>query len=320
MTKRASALAGLALVLVLGSTAIGAQPDKKSHRIAWLGPAENTENLRAFRDGLRTLGYIEGKNVVIEERYVGQLPLRDVTSGLAKRNFDVILTDGSAVTSAVKQAGISVPVVFVSGDPVDRGLVANLSRPGGTMTGLAVFAKELNVKRLELLREALPRASRLGVLHEPEHRKAMLPPIEEAARKLGFRLTLLEVRNASDMPRAVAAAMKDNVTALMPVSSALFHAERQRLVALAAKNGLPAIYENRAFAEAGGLMSYGPDMSDVFRRAATYVHKIITGTKAADLPVEQPARFELIINQKAAKALGVTIPSSLRLQATQIIE
>lgn len=309
----------LALGGIAAAEAIKAQPEKKSHRVGWLGPAENPENLAAFRAGMRELGYVEAKNLIIEARYGEQPTLRDIANRLARTNPDVILTDGSAATRAVQQAKSSIPVVFVSGDPIEMGVVTSLARPGGTMTGMAVFAKELNVKRLELLREALGHAARLGVLHEPRHRESTLAPIEEAAAKLGFAVLPLEVRSAGEMEKVLAGGIDKGANALLPVSSALFHAERQRLVDFAAKHRLPAVYENRAFVEAGGLMSYGPDMSEVFRRSATYVHKIITGTKPADLPVEQPARFELVINQKVAKALGLTIPPALLLQATAIV-
>jgi putative ABC transport system substrate-binding protein len=187
------------------------------------------------------------------------------------------------------------------------------------MTGFAILAAELNVKRIELLREVLPQASRIGVLHERRQRR-ILAPIEEGARKLGFQVIRLEARGAADMEEIFATAMKERVGGVMPVASALFHAEKQRLVDLSTRHRLPAIYESRAFTEVGGLMSYGPDMVDVFRRVGAYVHRILTGTRPADLPVEQPTTFELVINQKTASALGLTIPRSLLLQATNVIE
>ena len=230
------------------------------------------------------------------------------------------MTDGSAATTALKRTAASTSVVFVSGDPVAMGLVASLSRPGGTMTGFAIISTELNVKRLELLRETIPQASRLGVLHEPRHRQTIIPPIAAGAHSLGFQLTRLEVRAAADIEGAFAAAAREGVAVVMPVASALFHAEKHKLVSLAAKHRLPTVYENRAFAEAGGLMSYGPDVADIFRRAATYVDRIITGTKPADLPIEQPTKFDLVINLKTAKALRLTIPPSLLARADQVIE
>jgi ABC-type uncharacterized transport system substrate-binding protein len=320
--RRHAVVVALTLGLLFGSSSTEAQPAGKTYRIGWLAPAANPGNLGAFRSGLRTLGYVEGNNLVIEQRYAEDRDqqLIDAATGLARRNLDVIVTDGSAATTALKRAATSTPVVFVSGDPVAMGLVSSLSRPGGTMTGFAIISTELNVKRLEFLREALPRASRLGVLHEPRHRQSIIPPIEAGARSLGFQLMQLEVRAAGDIEGAFAAAVRERVAVVMPVASALFHAEKQHLVSLAAKHRLPTMYENRAFAEVGGLMSYGPDIADIFRRAATYVDRILTGTKPADLPVEQPTKFELVINLKTAKTLGLTIPRSLLLQADHVIE
>jgi len=320
--RQFAVVVGLTLGLLFGSISTEAQPSKKTYRIGWLAPAANRDNLGAFRSGLRTLGYVEGKNVVIEERYAEDRDQEMIGAAteMARRNLDVIVTDGAAATTALKRAAASTPVVFVSGDPVAMGLVSSLSRPGGAMTGFAILATELNVKRLELLREALPRAFRLGVLHEPRHRQSIIPPIEAGARSLGFQVTRLEVRAAGDIDGAFATAVKERVSVVMPVASALFHAEKQHLVSLAAKHRLPIIYENRAFAEAGGLMSYGPDVTDIFRRAATYVDRILTGTKPADLPVEQPTKFELVINLKTTKTLGVTIQRSLVLRADHVIE
>jgi putative tryptophan/tyrosine transport system substrate-binding protein len=293
------------------------------YRIGWLAPSGNLDNLAAFRDGLRALGYVEGGNVVIEPRYSddgGEQGLLGAAKRLGHTTADVIVTDGSAATTALKRTATATPVVFVSGDPVAMGLVANLSRPGGNMTGLAIIATELNVKRLQLLREALPRASRLGILHEPRQRKSMIVPIEAGARSLGFQLTRLEVRAAGDIQAAFATAAREHVSVVMPLASALFHAEKEQLVSLATKHRLPAMFENRGFAEAGGLMSYGPDLAAVFRRVAAYVDRIFRGAKPADLPIEQPTTFELIINLKTAKALGLTIPPALLQRADQVIE
>lgn len=320
--RRFAVVVALTLGLLFDSSSTEAQPGGKTYRIGWLAPAANPDNLGAFRSGLRTLGYVEGNNVVIEERYADDRDqqLIDAATGLARRNLDVIVTDGSAATTALKRAAASTPVVFVSGDPVAMGLVSSLSRPGGAMTGFAILSTELNVKRLELLRAAVPRASRLGVLHEPHHRQSIIPPIEAGARSLGFQVTRLEVRAAGDIDGAFAAAVRERVAVVMPVASALFHAEKQHMVSLAAKHRLPTMYENRAFAEAGGLMSYGPNVTDIFRRAATYVVRILSGTKPADLPIEQPTKFELVINLRTAKTLGLTIPRSLVLQADHVIE
>jgi putative ABC transport system substrate-binding protein len=233
---------------------------------------------------------------------------------------DVIVTDGSAAAAAAKRTTSAIPIVFVAGDPVGMGLIPLLSKPGGNLTGLAIISTELNVKRMELLRELFPRESRLGVLYEPRQLKKMIPPMEAGARSLGFQLFRLEARSSDDIDAAFSAAVRERVAAVMPVASALFHAEKQRLVRLAAKHRLPTIYENRAFPEAGGLMSYGPDVQEVFRRAATFVDRILKGSKPADLPVEQPTKFELVINLKTARTLGLTIPPSLLQRADQVIE
>jgi len=317
------AFLGALSVLVAVRTA-EAQQSGRVYRIGWLAPSANNDNLDAFRSGLRTLGYVEGTSVVIEPQYAeggGEQQLVGAAAQLGRRRLDVIVTDGSAATAALKRQAISTPVVFVSGDPIALGLVTNLSRPGGTMTGFAIIATELNVKRLELLSGMFPRNSRLGLLHEPRHRHSMIAPIEAAARSLGFPLIRLEVRAAAEIERVFATAVREHVTVVMPMASALFHAEKQHLVSLAAKYRLPAMYESRAFAEAGGLMSYGADVAAIFRRAATYVDRILRGeAKPADLPVEQPTKFDLVINVKTAKALGLSIPPSLLQRADHVIE
>ena len=310
----------LAVSLLAAVLASEAQPVSKTYRIGWLAPAPIPENLEAFRSGLRVLGYVEGNNVAIEQRNaVGKLPLAAAAAEVVRINPDVIVADGSSAAIALKPMVGSIPLVFVSGDPVGWGLVPSLSRPRH-MTGLALISTDLNVKRLGLLKEAFPRISRLGILYEPRHAKNMIPPVEAGARALALSLTRLEVREVDDIESAFAVAVRERVDAVMPVSSALFDAEKHRLVSLAARHRLPTIYEHRAYPEAGGLMSYGPDIRDVFRRAAGYVDKILKGAKPADLPVEQPTKFELVINLKTAKALGLTIPPSVLARADQVIE
>jgi len=311
-------IVSLALAPLVGE----AQQAGRVYRIGWLAPAPLPTTLDAFRDELRVFGYVESNNLVIEQRYANGKPerLASLVADLVGASADVIVTTGNAATAAAKATASSTPVVFVAGDPVEAGFVASLAHPGGNMTGLNTLPAQLNAKRLELLREAFPKVSRVAILFEPRHLSTSVLQVEAAARSLGLRVTRLEVRGAYDFERAFEAAARNHVGALMPVSSALFHGERQRIVSLAALHRLPTIYEHRDFAEAGGLFSYGPDILVLNRRAAAYVDKIFKGAKPADLPVEQPTKFELVINLKTAKGLGLTIPQTILLQATQVIE
>ncbi len=310
----------VAVLLLVAPLASEAQPPSKTYRIGWLAPAPIPENLDAFRSGLRVLWYIEGNNAAIEQRYAREKrPLTAAAAEIVRLNPDVIVTDGSSAAIALKPTVGSIPVVFVSGDPVGLGLAPSLSRPG-QMTGLALLSADLNVKRLGLLKEAFPRISRLGILYEPRHARNMIPPIEAGARSLALSLTRLEVQGIDGIEPAFALAARERVDAVLPVSSALFDAEKQRLVSLAAKHRLPTMYEHRAYPEAGGLMSYGPDIHDVFRRAAGYVDRILKGAKPADLPIEQPTKFEWVINMKTAKMQGLTIPSSMLQRADRVID
>jgi putative ABC transport system substrate-binding protein len=311
------------LSLVAGPPVADAQPAGKTYRIGWLAPGPIPSHVEALREGLRTLGYVERQTLVIEQRYADGKPERlDGLAGqLVSLKVDIIVTDGTAATrAAAKSAAGSTPVVFVSGDPVEMGLVPSLARPGGNLTGLSVISTELNAKRLQLLRETFPKISRVAILHEPRHRRTLLPEVDAAARSLGLQLSHLEVRGAEDIDRAFGAAASERVDAVMPLSSALFNAEMRRIVSLAARHRLPGLFEHRDYVEGGGLMSYGPDIRDIFRRAATYVDKIFKGARPADLPVEQPTKFELIINLKTAKALGLTLPPSVLARADEVIE
>jgi putative ABC transport system substrate-binding protein len=321
MTTRRAFVSRLAGGLLAAPLAAEAQQSSTVYRVGWLALAPIPENLHAFRNGLRSLGYVEGNNLVIEHRYAaGKTPLGAAVAEILGTHPDVIVTDGSLAAIAVKATAAPIPVVFVSGDPVGMGLVSNLSRPGGNLTGLALISTDLNVKRLELLKEAFPRMSHLGVVYESRQAKLLIPPIETGARSLGLSLTHLEVRDVGDIEPAFTVAVRKHVDTMMPVSSALLDAEKRRLITLAAKHRLPTIYEHRPFPEAGGLMSYGPDIQDVFRRAATYVAKILKGAKPGDLPIEQPTKFELVINLKTAKALGLTIPPALLGRADEVIQ
>jgi putative ABC transport system substrate-binding protein len=308
-----------------------AQPAGKIARIGYLSlnAGANTHLGDAFRQGLRDLGYVEGRNVVIELRDAGGKPERlpALAAELVALKVDVILTGGGTPPAlAAKQATKTIPIVFASApDPVTDGLVTSLARPGGNVTGLSNLNAELVGKCLEQLKQAAPGATRVAVLSQPgfvDERtgKDMLKAAEVAARTLGVRLQLVEARGPADLDRAFSEMTKAHAGALTVLPSAMLFTARRRLADLATKNRLPAVYAQREFVEAGGLMSYGPSLADLFRRAATYVDKILKGAKPADLPVEQPTKFELVINLKTAKALGLTIPQSLLLRADEVIQ
>ncbi len=284
----------------------------------------------AFRQGLRDLGYVEGRNLVIEYRdaegTVERLPA--LAAELVALKVDVIVTaaGSTSVPLAAKQATRTLPIVFASAaDPVASGLVTSLARPGGNVTGLSSLNAELVGKRLELLTQAVPGVGQVAVLWLPgalgeRTDKEMLTGLEVAARGLGVRLQFVEARGPADFDRAFSAMTKARAGALSVLPSNVFIREHRRLVDLAAKNRLPAVYSAREYVDAGGLMSYGANPTDSSRRAATYVDKILKGAKPGDLPVEQPTKFELVINLKTAKALGLTIPQSLLQRADQVIE
>lgn len=309
--------------LSAGAMPLGAQvpPAGKVYRIGWLAPAPVPSNLQAFRDGLRVLGYAEGTNLEIVQRYaIGPEPLAGVAAELVAAGVDVFMTSSNGAAQAAKNTAGSIPVVFVTGNPVETGLVVSLARPGANLTGLSLVTTGLDAKRLQLLKEVSPKVSRVGVLMQPLHLQLAIPEVEAAGRSLGLEIVRLEVRVAVDIQLTLDAAAKDRVGALLPLSTPLFNAEKQRIVSLAARHRLPAMYEHRDFTEAGGLLSYGPDIVDVFRRAAGYVDKILRGAKPADLPVEQPTKIELVINLKTARSLGLTIPQALLRRADEVIQ
>jgi putative ABC transport system substrate-binding protein len=316
--------------LLAAPLAAEAQQAAKVARIGYLSTnlAASPNRPEAFRQGLRDLGYVEGRNLVIEYRYaegkVEQLPA--LAAELVALKVDVIVASGTLAALAAKQATSTLPIVFSpAGDPVGSGLVTSLARPGGNVTGLSAFAPELVGKRLELLKQAVPGVSRVAVLWQPGafgERAEMdtLKRAEVAARDLGVPLQFVEARGPADFDRAFSDMTRARAGALTVLASNMFNSERRRLVDLAAKNRLPALYSARELVDAGGLMSYGANLADLNRRAATYVDKILKGTKPADLPVEQPTKFELVINLKTAKALGLTIPQSVLARADEVIQ
>ena len=306
---------------------VEAQQPKKVPRIGYLTAdslSASSTRTEAFRQGLRELGYIEGKNIVVEWRSAdGKLDrLLTLAAELVRLKVDVIVTGGSGSTRPANEATNTIPIVMTAdGDPVRNGFVASLARPGGNITGLSNFSSELAGKRLELLKEIVPSLSRLSVLGtstSPANTQA-LQETEVAAGALGIKLQYLDVRDLGDIENAFRTASKERAEALLALSSPVLAAYRKQLVELAVKSRLTATYWRSDIAEAGGLMSYGVSLPDLDRRAATYVDKILKGAKAGDLPVEQPRKFELVINLKAAKQIGLTIPPSVQYRADKVI-
>jgi len=330
VTTRREFIGTLAGGFVAAPLAAEAQQAAKIPRIGWLGGsfAGKSHMTEAFLQGLRDLGYVEGRNVLIEIRDAeGKLErLPALAAELVALKVDVILAGGTAQALAAKEATKTIPIVFTTVvDAVADGLVTSLARPGGNVTGLSGLASELVGKWLELLKQAVPGISRVAVLWHPgtlgdRTEKDMLKGAEVAARTLGVRLQIIEARRPADFDRAFSDMTRARAGALTVWTSPMFNTERGRLVDLAAKHRLPAVYPWREAVDAGGLMAYGANTADVFRRAATYVHKILKGAKPADLPVEQPTKFELVSNLKAAKALGLTIPPSLLQRADEAIQ
>jgi ABC-type uncharacterized transport system substrate-binding protein len=318
----------LALVLLALPAAGEAQPAGKVYRIGYLGSTTfsvESKHLEVFQQRLRELGYVEGQNVVIEYRWAdGKLDrLEELAAELVRLRVDVIAAAGNPSIIALKGATQTIPIVMVvAGDPVGTGLVRSLNRPGGNVTGLSTLAEGLSAKWLALLKEAAPTLTRVAVLRVPDTpaHAAFSKEIQVAAQRLGATPQFLEVRDLEDIQRAFDALIKGRADALIALPHPVTFAHRRRIVDIAAKNKLPGMYPWAEFAEAGGLMAYAASRPDMFRRSATYVDKILKGAKPADLPVEQPTKFELVINLKTAKALGLTIPQSLLMRSDEIIQ
>ena len=315
----------LSATLFALSVNIEAQQPKKVPRIGYLTAAYLTAisaRTEAFRQGLRELGYAEGKNIIIEYRYTEgkEGPLPELAVDLVRLKVDVIVTASTPDALVTKQRTGTIPIVMaVSGDPLGSGLVASLARPGGNVTGLTSIASDLSGKRLELLKEVVPRITRLAVLGNPSNvlTASTMRETEVAAQALQVKPQILEVRGPDDFETAFQAATKGRADALIVLPDPVFTGQRRRIVDVAAKSRLAAIFYTKEFVEA---MSYGPNFSDLFRRAATYVDKILKGAKPADLPVEQPTKFELVINLKAAKQIGLTIPPNVLARADKVIK
>ena len=302
-----------------------AQQPTKIARIGYLSPGDPVSRvyrIEAFRQGLKELGYIEGKNIIIEYRFAeaksDRLP--ELARDLVRLKVDIIFAGGHEATEAAKNATQMIPITS-SQDPVRSGFVAGLPRPGGNITGLTNLTSELVGKRLELLKEVIPQLSRVAVLWTPSHPASTIwRRTEVAARSLGVQLQAAEIRDRDDLEPAFAAVKRERAEALFILRNPLVNDLTKRIANLAVESRLPAIYDEKRFPQLGGLMSYGTDLADVDRRAAIYIDKILKGAKSVDLPIERPTKFELVINLKTAKALGLKIPAHLLMEADGVIE
>ena len=327
--KKVTALSSVIAVMVLAvAVIVEAQQPKKIPRIGFqaaASPAAISARIEAFRQGLRELGYSEGKNIVIEWRYAeGKLDrLPALAAELVHLKVDVIVSAAPAPTRSAKQATATIPIVMAfDDDPVGSGFAASLARPGGNLTGLSALSPEISGKQLELLREIVPKLSRVAVLGgdvtRPGNPQA-LREINVAAEAFGVQVHYLEVRDPTDIETAFRAASKEHADAVLVLSAPVLISQRRQVADLAVKSRLPAIYNRPEYVEDGGLVFYGVSYTDLFRRAATYVDKILKGAKPADLPIEQPKKFELVINLKAAKQIGLTIPANVLARADKVI-
>jgi putative tryptophan/tyrosine transport system substrate-binding protein len=314
------------LLFLVSAPVADAQPTKVA-RIGFLiaaSPSAIVARTEAFQQGLRERGYVEGRNVVIEWRSAeGQLDrLPALAADLVRLKVDVIVTTGSGVTRAAKEASVTIPIVMTQdNDPIGNGFVASLARPGGNITGLAILAPEISGKQVELLKETVPRLYRLaafGTLSSPGVAQAS-KEVELATAALGVKFQYLDVRDSKDVETAFRAASKGRADAVLVLTGAVLNSQRKQIADLAIKSRLPGIFPFREYVEAGGLMSYSANFADLYRRAASFVDKILKGTKPTDLPVEQPKKFEFIINLKAAKQIGLTIPPNVLARADEVI-
>ena len=328
-TRRRLVLALMAGLLAVPLASLAQQPTKIP-RIGFLHPASAESiggvHLQAFRDGLHDLGYVEGKNLQLEIRWgegkLERLPV--LAAELVQLKVDVILAATSPSVVAARQATQTIPIVMpVSSDPVGDGLVASLAHPGGNITGLSIMSAEVGEKRIQLLKEMFPKASHaMAVMWNPNYvgMRARFEQAKVAAPAVGLTVRSVEVRDARELDAAFEAISREHPEVLLLLADPFTNSQRARIAEFAAEQRLPAIYESSDFVDAGGLISYGPNIRDQYRRAATYVDKILRGAKPADLPIEQPTKFELVINMRSAKALGIKVPDSILLRADRVIE
>jgi ABC-type uncharacterized transport system substrate-binding protein len=326
--RKPGLLSILFVVVLLGVAVIAqAQQPKKVPRIGYLAGASHAAiafRLEAFRQGLRELGYLEGKNIGIEYRYSeGNFRRqKELAFELARANVDVIVTSGPASTRAAKEATATIPIIMTfDSDPVGSGSVASLARPGGNITGLSTLAPEISGKQLELLKEIVPKLSRVAVIGSSANpgNAQVLKEMEAVAQVFSVKLQYLDILDPKELEAAFRTASNERADAMVVLAGTIIIAQRARIADLAIKSRLPSIYERREFVEAGGLMSYGISITDLDRRAAIYVDKILKGAKPGDLPVEQPTKFELVINLKTAKQIGLTIPPNVLARADRVI-
>ena len=326
--ERRAFIAGTGVVLLAAPVAVEALPPGKVYRVGLLEvvpAASNATNLEAFRQGLKELGYAEGQNVIMEYRSADGRPERfpGLTEELLRLKVDVIVTRGTPAAIAAKQATGKIPIVMASsGDPLSTGLVASLAHPAGNVTGLSALATDIEGKQLELVKQIVPRITRIGFLFNMSNpvRRAEWKEAESLAHSAGVQPKLIDLRQPDDIDAALDAAIRERLGALAVGIDPVTQANRERIALALIKRHLPSMSREREFVDAGGLMSYGVHYPDLYRRAGIYVGKILKGAKPADLPVEQPTKFELVINLKTAKALGLTIPPSLLARADQVIE
>ena len=316
----------LALALTMCGAVVQAQQPAGIPRIGILSISGSVfpARVEAFRRRLRELGYIEGQNIVFEYRYAEgkQDRFPELAAELVRLKVDVLVTAGTPAARAAKNATATIPIVFAgASDPLGTGIVSSLARPGGNITGLSLMVPDLDGKRLELLKEAVPKVARVAFLWQPGVRGNLpLTKMEAAAKALGLKLLSLEVRSLDDFEGAFARAKKERAQALITTTGGRINTQQRRVLDFAAKNRLPAIYHYSEFVEAGGLMSYGPDNTDIWPRAADFVDKILKGAKPGDLPIEQPTKFEFIINLNAAKQIGLTITPNVLARADKVIK
>jgi len=324
---RRTFIASMVGAILSAPLAAEAQQAGKIYRVGflWDSPAVFPDAIEAFRQGLRNLGYVEGRSVAIEYRWAEGKPerMRELAEELVRLKVDVIVAPSSIYTGAAKRATSTIPIIFMShADPLRTGHVASLGRPGGNITGLTIMMTETNVKGLELFKEAVPGLSRVAVVWDPAtpSHEPGLKAVEVAGPSMGLRIQSVAVRSATEYESAFSAIIRERADGVLVLSTPLFIAGAKRLAELAMTHKLPSLFGPKHHVAAGGLMSYSPDRADLYRRGATYVDKILKGAKPSDLPVERATKFELVINLKTAKALGITIPPALLARANEVIE